>query len=110
MTASAAETVLPLPASWMAVYQHGAPTSVNKTYYLTVEGRTRGYKVDCTYFYGGNGSVVTVTTPSGSSFKFTKTGTYDGIIFGSTIPVKFAFSAVGSSANTSAGGTIYEAK
>ena len=109
VTASAAETVEPLPAKWMAVYQHGAPSSVNKTYYVTVEGRTRGYKVDCTYFYGGNGSVITVTTQSGYSFKFTKTGTYDGKISGSTIPITIATSAIGSSANTNGGGTIYEA-
>lgn len=109
VTASAAEEVNPLPAKWMAVYQSGAPTSVNKTYYITVEGRTRGYKVDCTYFYGGNGSVVTVTKPNGSTFNFTTTGTYNYTISGSTIPVTFAFSASGSSANVSAGGTIYEA-
>lgn len=43
VTASAAE-VNPLPAKWIAVYQSGAATSVNTTYYITVEGRTRGYK------------------------------------------------------------------
>lgn len=44
VTASAKEDVNPLSAKWIAVYQSGAPTSVNTTYYITVEGRTRGYK------------------------------------------------------------------
>ena len=44
VTASAAGDVNPLPAKWIAVYQSGAPSSVNTTYYITVEGRTRGYK------------------------------------------------------------------
>lgn len=106
VTASAAETVEPLPAKWMAIYASGAPSSVNKTYYVTVEGRTRGYIVECTSFYGGNGSIITVTPSSGSSFKFTMKGSHSAP--GSALPVEFGFDATDSSANTQGGGTIVE--
>lgn len=106
VTASASEEVLPLPADWMAVYQHGAPSSVNKTYHYLVEGRTRGYNVDCTYFNGGNGSTVDVTLESGFLFRFTRIGSYDGVVSGSKVPVLFGFYASG--ANVTANGKIKE--
>lgn len=103
VTASAAET---LPADWMAVYQHGAPTSVNKQYVCTVPYRNKGYTLSCTYFNGGDGSFVKITTPHGDSFyiygEASEIGTFTSITGSNT----FVFSALGSPTNISAGGKI----
>lgn len=68
VTASA-ETVTSLPVSWTALYQHGAPTSINKKFSVTVGYSDTGYKAECTYFSGGEGSVVTLITSNGYSFE-----------------------------------------
>ena len=66
---------------WKAVYQSGAPSSVNKIYvYDDIPVYGNGYKVDCTYFLRVYDSLVIVTPPTGSTFRFTGTGTYERVI------------------------------
>lgn len=101
-----AETV---EKNWKAVYQIGAPSSVNKTYEYDVVVYGEGYKVDCTYFSGGYDSLVIVTTPANSTFRFTNTGTYAKVIpykYSSTGYVTFKFSALESTTNCVANGRI----
>ena len=108
VTASADTIYTTAPVSWQAVYQNGAPSSVNKEYKYTIRGMNRRkYTVNCDDFNGGNGSVVTVTKPDGFTFKFTYKGSEDGISsIGSGGLDIFLFSALGSSANTAANGDI----
>lgn len=95
---------------WMAVYQSGAPSSVNKIYvYDDVPAYGKGYKVDCTYFLRGYDSLVIVTPPTGPTFRFTGTGEYERVI--PYIPsvsgcVTFQFSALESTTNCVANGRI----
>lgn len=95
---------------WKAVYQSGAPSSVNKVYERGgIPAFKNGYKVKCTYFSGGNESLVTVTTPGKSTFRFTSTGTHKNVIpwylsYGEE--VTFYFSALESGTNTAANGDV----
>lgn len=95
---------------WKAVYQSGAPSSVNKVYECgNIPAFDEGYKVKCTYFSGGNESLVTVTPPGNSTFRFTSTGTHKDVIpwkisYGER--VTFYFSALESRTNTVANGEV----
>ena len=95
--------------NWIAVYQVGAPTSVNKTYvYDDVPAFGDGYIVDCTSFKGGYNSLVNGTAPGNVTFRFTTTGTQPNIFkykasYGDYVSFKFS---VNSSTNCTAGGRI----
>ena len=104
VTASA-EAVQELPVSWMAIYQIGSPTSVNKQYSYTVNGSSTGYKIECVFFNGGDDSVLLVTTSNGESYKLTKES-YKETIYVSGGTVTITFRLLGTSANFCARGTI----
>ena len=95
--------------NWIAVYQQGAPATVNKIYVYEVPAFGRGYKVDCTFLIGQYDSFVNVTAPANITFRFTNTGTYKDVIpyipiYGNT--VTFKFNALNSTTNCNAGGRI----
>lgn len=95
--------------NWIAVYQQGAPATVNKIYVYEVPAFGRGYKVDCTFLIGQYDSLVNVTAPANITFRFTNTGTYKDVIpyipiYGNT--VTFKFNALNSTTNCNAGGRI----
>lgn len=106
ISASAANSVA---ENWIAVYQQGAPTSVNKTYvYDEVPAFGNGYFVKCTSFRGGYDSLINVVAPGNITFRFTNTGTYKDVIEYETSYGKYVtFTFCASSTNNCvANGTI----